>query len=279
MQIRKKIKPSSILILLLIFTTYKCSLSQQFIRPVVNIEAEDVFPNKQNVFTNHEEYLCSYPEEENSFYKAYVTKHFVFYQNEKDGVRIDARVLADSVSAKRYLNFHFMSYTHPNIHSFKDSIPVVGDISYFKGRVFLRDNIFIKISGVSDIEKEKRTTQIAKAIDKRILNTPKIKVTGNMGPVIKRFEIAQKEVRNLSKTRLFIDVDEPNGKELECSWKFNSTIGNPTRYGKVVKDEMGHYYYVADPPQHTGWSFELTLIIKNEYGFGAESTIVVKIVE
>jgi len=243
---------------------------QHILRPAVKLTPEDIFPNKKFGKVTCTEYYHDFPD------NLLVWHEYVLYWSNNDVIRIDEIVFKDKKSAYMYLiEDHLYNYTHPDIESLKDEPAVVGDVSYFNGKEFIRDNIIIKIN-VSE-KYTSRISYIAKQIDNKISQSPTLPYSKQLRPVINNFGIAQNQVKYLSETKLLIDTEDPNNISFNYKWKFNGS-STATSYGKIKKNDSGHYYYIADLYSPKVKKIELTLIVINEYGFFSDSTIKIKII-
>ncbi len=193
------------------------------------------------------------------------------YRWEKsDGyIYIDEYIAEDKESALNYLLEMHQSYTNTFIEEQKDQPAVVGNISYLKGKEFIRDNIIIKI--FTNGEFDSMFTEIARQIDRKIIKSMAFLSPDSVKPLIEKFEIAQNPVSEKSETQLLIDIISPDNKDLVFNWRFSPDYG----YGEIRNDDLGNYYFIAGSPstQEVG----LSLIITNEYGFCADSTIYIQI--
>lgn len=240
--------------------------SQKLLRPAIMLYPNDIFPLREAGKVTCTDYY------DNLSDSCLLMSEYLIYWSDKDCIWIDEFVFVDKESAFNFLvNMHRTEYNHPDFESLRDEPATIGDISYLKGREFIRDNIIIKVSASKKFES--KLTAIASQIDKKIMQTSFISYSNQLKPVIHKFEITKDSVKNLSETKLIIEASDPNHKNLEYSWKFND-ISETTRYGKIKKDESGCYYYVAEVEYYPQASdIKLTLIVKNEVGFGADSTI------
>lgn len=144
---------------------------------------------------------------------------------------------------------------------------VVGDISFGKGMMFIRDNIVVVISTYDIFEDN--ITEIAKALDALILKSEVGGSARSMKPVIERFEITQNPVPFESETKLVIALRDPMKGKMYKHWRFSPS----ENYGGIVNRGIEYYYY-ARSSQPKIW---LTLIVWNDSGFCSSSTIEIMI--
>lgn len=149
----------------------------------------------------------------------------------------------------------------------EDQPCVVGDISFGKGSMFIRDNIVIVIRAYGEFKD--KITDIARKIDSLVFKSAVSASATSMKPVIKRFEITQNPVAFESETELVIALNDPMKGKMYMHWRFA-----PSRdYGGIFY-RGGTYYYYARSGQPKIW---LTLIVLNDSGFYSTSTIEIMI--
>ena len=199
------------------------------------------------------------------FRENYLARYEFRWEMNDDYVYIVEYVLENKYSAQEYLLEMHQYYTNPFIEELKDQPAVVGDISYIKGREFIRDNIIIKINSSGGFDSV--VTSIAKQVDNKILKSPTFPSADLVKPLIKKFEITQNSVKEKSETKLIIEIADPHNKNFVFNWVFNPNSG----YGGIRKDDLGNYYYTADVIDVA--EIQLTLIVTNEYGYCSDSTI------
>jgi len=147
----------------------------------------------------------------------------------------------------------------------RDNPTIAGDISFSGGRRFIRNNIFIEIRTVGDMND--KISALTKDIDELLLTRPTASSADPFKPIITRFGIANSLVEYNSQTKLIIDVVDPQGSELYFFWRLTG--------GGTIKDEFGNWYYyaAADP----GTDQTITLIVINDRGYYCSSSVKVKI--
>lgn len=164
-------------------------------------------------------------------------------------------------------------YTNPFINESIDEPATVGDISYMKGREFIRDNLIVRIYTSDKFDGQ--VTEIAKYIDSKILESQSFISISQVKPIIEDFKIENNPVIENSQTPLIINTSDPNDKEIAYQWRFSRN----SRYGGVLKDDSENYYYTSDWLDSENDTIGLTLIALNEYGFCTDSTINIQIVK
>lgn len=147
----------------------------------------------------------------------------------------------------------------------KDQPTVAGDISFDKGRKFIRNNIVVEIHAEGYFDKMIGT--IAKEVDNLLVAKPSYISSDELKPMINRFEIENTLVDFQSSTRLNIDVYDPLGRKLSLFWKVTG--------GSVDKDRMGNYYYYATAEKNS--TQKITLIAMNNIGFYKSESILISI--
>ncbi len=147
----------------------------------------------------------------------------------------------------------------------RDDPLIAGDISFSGGRRFIRNNIYVEIRPVGEMED--KIAAVAKDIDDLLLTRTTASSAEQFKPMIRRFEIINHNVEHNSQTRFIIDVVDPQGSDLYYFWRLTS--------GGIIKDEFGNWYYhaAADP----GTNQTITLIVINERGYYSSSSITVNI--
>lgn len=164
-------------------------------------------------------------------------------------------------------------YTNPFIDESIDDPVVVGNISYMKGREFIRDNLIVRIH--SSDKFDELITEIANYIDSKILNSPTFMSISRVKPVIKEFKINKNPAIEHSKTPLTIQIEDPNDMNIVYQWRADDNSGSRS----ISKDDSGIYYYTSSWFDSKGNNIGLTLIAINEYGFCDDSTINIQIVK
>jgi hypothetical protein len=167
------------------------------------------------------------------------------------------------------------SYTIPTnlLEQRKDIPAVVGDLSYFKGLEFIRDNFIVRINTSESFKNS--ISEIAKCVDSKILKSPTYNLATQIKPVIKNFKLSKNPVSENTKTALIIQVDDPNNKAIVYQWSFDKSSG----YGGITKDDSGIYYYNSSWVESNNITIGLTLIATNELGFCTDSTIYIQTIK
>jgi len=147
----------------------------------------------------------------------------------------------------------------------KDDPLIAGDISFSGGRRFIRNNIYVEIRPIGEMENKIAT--VANDIDNLLLSQLTASSAAPFKPVINKFELVNTIVEYNSQTKLIIDVVDPQGSNLYYFWRLTG--------GGTDKDEFGNWYYyaAADP----GTNQTITLIVINERGYYCSTSIEVKI--
>lgn len=88
--------------------------------------------------------------------------------------------------AKEYLIDQFVSSTLPTgiMEKCRDISPIVGDVSFYQGRIFIRNNIVVKIHAEGDFIK--RVKDIAKEIDLLFLAQKTLQAYNKVKPFIEK---------------------------------------------------------------------------------------------
>lgn len=258
------------LIILSLITFYNCGkdpeVNQNVIRPLVRLSTEDIPALEDAIQVKYGEI----PWGHSNFIDNYVAK-FEFRWETDDYIYIEEYITENKELANEYLLEMHQYYTNPFIEEQKDQPAVVGDLSYSQGREFIRDNIIIKIHASGELEE--KLTEIAKQVDDKILKNITFTSIDQVKPLINKFEITQNPVKELSETRLNIDIYDPNNLNVVFNWRFDPGTG----HGGIRKDDLGNYFYTSSYPNTEISEVELTLIVTNEYGFCSDSTIYIQI--
>lgn len=147
----------------------------------------------------------------------------------------------------------------------KDQPRIAGDISFNNGRKFIRNNIVVELH--AEGEMINKLTAVAKEIDDLLLRRPTAPSASPFKPVIRRFEITNRLLEYRSRTKLIIDVYDPQGSESYYFWRLTG--------GGIDKDDFGNYYYYAEAK--AGSIQEITLIAVNDRGFYASAKLEIRI--
>lgn len=162
----------------------------------------------------------------------------------------------------------------PNLLEQNKDIPaVVGDLSYYKGLEFVRDNFIVRIYYSDKFSNS--VSEIAKYVDSKILKSPTYISVNQVKPVIKVFKTSNNPVIEQIQTSLTIQVEDPNNKEITYQWRYNQESG----YSVVTKNNSGEYYYFSNLNVSNNTEVGLTLIAINDYGFCADSTINIQVIK
>lgn len=102
--------------------------------------------------------------------QSFVSYRSQWRESDKDFTEITLSFLHSGIEAHEYLfNQYIMSSTMPLYlkENSQDKIPIAGDVSFYKGEIFIRNNIVIKIHAEGKMSS--LTENIAKEIDKLLL--------------------------------------------------------------------------------------------------------------
>jgi len=212
---------------------------------------------------------------ENSFFSAtkmtdssYSAEYeFKWVSESDDYAYFDIRIMENHDKAIAALTEMHNYYSNPFVAESIDEPAKVGDISYMKGREFIRDNLIIRIH--TNDKFDNNITEIAKYIDSKILKSQSFTSISQVRPMINDFEIEKNPVLENSQTKLTIITTDPNDKDIIYQWRFVVNSG----YGGIKKDDSDNYYYTSTWIDSEIDTVGLTLIAINEYGFCADSTI------
>ncbi len=187
----------------------------------------------------------------------------------EDRVEIWIVVAETAAEAHEYLieRYFYTSLPFETRVPRRDQPNVAGDISFFGGRKFIRNNIVVEISAKGKMKDKLRET--AEQIDALLLTRPTATSADPFKPVIERLEIAQDTVERESKTKLFVEATDPYGGDLVYKWRGTD--------GGIGKDESGDYYYYAGDFGVN--NLTLSLIVINDIGFASRASIGVTIVD
>ncbi len=186
---------------------------------------------------------------------------------------IDIRVIESQESAIAALLESHKYYSNPFIEENRDEPAVVGDLSYFGGVEFIRDNLIIKIRTSDNYDNS--ITEIARSVDNKILKGPAFHSLARVKPVIKEFSITDNPVLERTQTLLVIRTEDPNNQEITYQWRFDKSSG----YGGIYKDGIGNYFYSSGWADTSDVALGLTLIAINRYGFCKDSTIYISTIK
>lgn len=167
-----------------------------------------------------------------------------------------------------------------------DEPTLVGDISYGNSRLFKRNNIVVEIDASWEVA-FKEIGVFAQQIDSLILDGPKFTSRFEVKPLITDFKIGNNTVFAETKTLVTLEVDDPINKNMYYSWKSKYISGERDGYfvqdegaGILMKDNGDLYFmsgcYCTTFPVSEQ---EITLYVVNEYGFAADSTILLKTIK
>lgn len=218
---------------------------------------------------------------ENSFFDAtkiiddsYSAKfEFKWESDAADFAYFDIRIMEDHDKAFAALTEMHIYYANPFVAESIDEPAKVGDISYMEGREFIRNNLIIRIHTSDNFDDQ--ITEIANYIDSKILKSPSFISISNVKPIINDFKIENNPLIEDIKSPLIINTTDPNDQDLIYQWRFDRS----SRHGDLTKDDSGNYYYTSPFIDLEDDTIGLTLIIINKYGFCADSTIYIKIIE
>ncbi len=187
----------------------------------------------------------------------------------EDRVEIWIVVAETAAEAHEYLieRYFYTSLPFETRVPRRDQPNVAGDISFFGGRKFIRNNIVVEISVKGKMKDKLRQT--AEQLDALLLTRPTAASAQQFKPVIERLELAQDTVEKGSSTRLFFEARDPHGGGLEYIWRMNGA-----GLGKDHNSET--YYYIA---RYEVGVKELTLIVINDIGFASRASLTVTIVD
>lgn len=175
-------------------------------------------------------------------------------------------VFAESCEeAHEYAIYRYFNSSNPQIPK-PDDMAIAGDISFFNGHGFIRNNIFVTIT--PEGEMVNRKAALAKDIDNLLLARPTASSAEEFKPRIQRYEIAKSLVESNTQTKLFLEVADPKGSELYYFWQVTA--------GGVSRNDFGEWYYDSswvDP----GTTQTITLIVLNDRGYCRTSSIDIKI--
>lgn len=167
--------------------------------------------------------------------------------------------------AHEHAIYSYFNSQNPQIPKPDDTV-IAGDISFFNGHSFIRNNIFVRITPRGEMAN--RIAAVAKDIDNLLLARPTASSAEEFKPRIQRFDIANSLVESNTRTKLFLEISDPKGSELYYFWRVTA--------GGVSKDESGEWYYDSswiDP----GTTATITLIVINDRGYCRCSSIDIKI--
>jgi hypothetical protein len=117
----------------------------------------------------------------------FVSYRSKWQQNENDFMEITISFLNSGIEAQDYLfNYYILSSTLPLnvIENSRDVPPVVGDVSFYKGRIFIRNNIVVKIHAEGKMTS--RSMDIAREIDALLLAQNRVESFNKLTPRINK---------------------------------------------------------------------------------------------
>jgi hypothetical protein len=120
---------------------------------------------------------------ENKDKQYFVTYHSKWYQNKESFIEVTLSVLNSGYEAKEYLLDKYILETTLPIEMKINSIDLpkkVGDLSFFNGRVFIRNNVVVEVFAEGDISA--RIVKISKEIDSLLLQQKNIQSKADILP-------------------------------------------------------------------------------------------------
>ncbi|MBN1348185.1 hypothetical protein JXJ21_02130 [candidate division KSB1 bacterium] len=145
-----------------------------------------------------------------------------------------------------------------------DSTKIIGDISFYGARHFIRNNIAVEFTPEGELINKLVT--IASQLDSILLMCPTAVSADPFKPVIEKFDIARNTVKPQSYAKLFIEARDPLGEGLTYKWEM-------TNGGIDVRDTGEYFYYSSyDEKQDT-----LTLHVINEAGFLSSAELIITV--
>lgn len=139
----------------------------------------------------------------------------------------------------------------------QDKPPVVGHVSYWNGRTFIRDNIVVDCHLNADLNPY--LPEIARLIDNVLLKSPTYTSVSAAKPIVQRFQIEKSTVKLWSSTKLFIQVKNPIGGNVHYDWRFMPGVGG------IWRETDGSYYFQLYLDNPT--TILVRLIAFNDAGF------------
>ncbi len=204
------------------------------------------------------------PEEENRKILGYYQSVWQIDRQNLMEVRV---VFAETCEeAHEYAICSYFNSSNPQVPK-PDDVVIAGDISFFNGHSFIRNNIFVMITPRGELVNRK--SAVAKDIDNLLLARPTASSSEEFKPRIQRFEIAKSLVESKTQTKLFLEVADPKGSELYYFWRVTA--------GSIGEDEHGQFYYYSSDEAAPGTTQTITLIVINDRGYCRTSSIDVKI--
>jgi hypothetical protein len=248
------------MVAVLLAIAYGCGdwgFGKESIRPVAQFSGSDI-PTFSNMdMVNAGEHPTAIKWESDYYF----TQHKYRWANAENGFAFfyitAMHSHADAVS------FLLESLTGDSLSMRKDQPTVAGQVSYGQGSNFVRDNLAVRIitsTGYAD-----QMPDIAAYIDKKLRSGKTFASVSQVKPVIKEFS-ANKEAAVRWSYPLEIETEDPNNNQVNYAWRFSN---NPD-YFFISKDTSDVYWF--NSTIYTV-NLELTLIVYNEYGFCADSTI------
>ncbi len=235
------------------------------IRPLIEFTTTDIptFYGMTQTKTIDNSFFGATKMIDDSYYAVYVFK----WVSETNFAYFDITIMENHDRAITALTEKHSYYSNPFVAESIDEPAIVGDVSYMKGREFIRDNLIIRIH--TNDKFDDKITEIAKYIDLKLLKSQSFTTISQVRPIINDFVIEKNPVLENSQTKLTIKTTDPNDKGIIFQWRFDSNSG----YGGIKQDDSMNYYYISTWIDSEKDTVGLTLIATNEYGFCTHSTI------
>ena len=200
------------------------------------------------------------------------TVNFRYRWTHSDTGIIDVNLLVANSNELAY-EFYMESRNLMNIgREIPDDEPAIaGDNSYDKGSAFVRNNMYVKIYASGEFYAKMKN--LAQQIDRVIIEETNFLSLTQVQPVIKVFNLEENPLFHGTKTFINLEVEDPNNTKLYCRWETKSLSGNTgwvNREFQAFSFEASQIYDELLTNQQ-----ELTVMVINEYGFIADSTILV----
>ncbi len=254
--------------------TFSCERNSndiKIIRPLIYLKTEDIPTFHGMTQIRYDEIPRAGIKDSTGNYTAEVT--FSWKSDNGNFSYIDISATESNESAICILLNSHKLYTNPYIEENRDKPAAVGDLSYYQGVEFIRDNLIVKIHASEIFDNS--ITEIAKYVDAKIRKSPTFTSSAQIRPVIIDFRISKNPVIERTQTLLIIQTEDPNNQEIFHEWRFDKASG----YGGIHEDGLGNYYYSSSWADTTDIKLGLTLIAINKYGFCDDSTIYIQTIK
>ena len=174
----------------------------------------------------------------------------------EDQVKVLVKIAETRLPAQKHVMERFYHVTSPAVIRPDEPI-VAGDVSFQRGRTFIRGNIVVELRPFGAMNE--RMTDVAKHIDAFFLTQPTGASAQGFRPVIERLE-AIESPGTQGAAEIIVEASDPYGGTLVYEW------------GGADVNEVGDRYYLPARYRELG-PVVVTLLIINPMGYYTTATI------